>query len=534
VSNQLLEVTTLALGAGSACLSGLRWLRVAQREHYLPGATLRFAGRWWGASLLNQALGAVGTAGAVASVRWPPAALATVATMSAGPLGLSLRGRTSKLAWTARLRRLALFSAALTTALVGLVAIAGLHPALTAAALSALGAPLIVGVALALLKPLEARLLRPYVQRAQQRLRSVSPKVVAITGSYGKTTTKGYIAHLLGESLHVVATPASFNNTPGLARAINENLATGSQVFIAEMGTYGPGEIAGMCRWVPPDIAVITALGPVHLERMGSIERIAAAKAEILEQATVAVVNVDHPLLAEVAKRAEEDGKSVWRCSGSQGTEGISAPDVSVFYEGAKLRVRASHPRGTSSGPEETRRQQGHAGIDLLVACAPSVMPGNVACAVAVALCVGVPQHQLASRLETLPVAAHRRSIGRGANGATVIDDTYNANPAGAKAALGLLATARGKRVVVTPGMVELGPAQGRENANFAAEASSVATLLVIVGRTNAKDLEAGASACGLPTRRARNREEAVAWVSANLGPDDAVLYENDLPDHYP
>ncbi|MGC8628008.1 MAG: Mur ligase family protein [Acidimicrobiales bacterium] len=534
MTSQLLEVITLLLGVLSTCLGGLRWLRVAQREHYLPGATLRFARRWWGSTPLNVALAALGTAGAVASVQWPAAALATAGAVSVGPLGLSLRGRTSRLAWTTRLRRLALLSTALATALVGLVAIAGLHPALTAAAFSALGAPLVIGVALALLKPFEARLLRPYVQKAQERLQAVSPKVVAVTGSYGKTTTKGYIAHLLGESLRVVATPASFNNTPGLARAINENLATGSQVFIAEMGTYGPGEIAAMCKWVPPDIAVITALGPVHLERMGSIERIAAAKAEILEHAPVAVVNVDHPLLAEVAKRAEEKGKSVWRCSGGQGTDGTPAPDVSALYEGTKLRVRASRLPGTLSQPGQAPRQQGPAGLDLLVECAPSAMPSNVACAVAVALCLGVPEHQVASRLADLPVAPHRRSIGRGTNGATVIDDTYNANPAGAKAALELLATATGKRVVVTPGMVELGPLQARKNADFAAEAGSVATLLVIVGLTNAKDLEAGARACGLATLRARNREEAVAWVSANLGPGDAVLYENDLPDHYP
>jgi UDP-N-acetylmuramoyl-tripeptide--D-alanyl-D-alanine ligase len=504
----------VALGGAATVLAGLRWLRVAQREHYRPGSSLRFARRWWAASRSNQVLAALGAMGAVASVWWPPAALAAAVAAGAGPLGLSLRGRTSQLAWTGRLRRLALLASGLAAAAVGLSSAAGLRPALSAAAVCAMGMPVIVDMALALAQPLEARLLRPYIRRAGQRLRAVDPKVVAITGSFGKTTTKGYIAHLVGESLATLATPASFNNTPGLARAINEHLATGTQIFIAEMGTYGPGEIAAMCSWVVPDIAVMTALGPVHLERMGSLERIAKAKAEILERARVAVINVDYELLAELAGKAEEEGKVVWRCS-----ERAGAGDVSASYEGAKLRVTATH-----FGCE----------MDTLAACGPGIDPGNVACAVAVALSLGIPASKVASKLESLPVAAHRRSTAKAANGATVIDDTYNANPAGARAALQMLAREKGKRVVVTPGMIELGNVQARENAKFAAEAGAVATQLVIVGRTNARSLLDGAQAAHLPARRARRRRDAVAWVSSQLGPGDAVLYENDLPDHYP
>ncbi len=126
---------------------------------------------------------------------------------------------------------------------------------------------------------------RTYVRRAGERLRRVAPTVVAITGSYGKTSTKGYVAHLVAGTKTVVASPASFNNRAGLARAVNENLADGTEVFVAEMGTYGPGEIADLCSWLVPDIAVITAIGPVHLERFGSEDRIVQAKAEILAAA---------------------------------------------------------------------------------------------------------------------------------------------------------------------------------------------------------------------------------------------------------
>lgn len=518
MSNGALDTLGLVLAVCALALAYLRWLRVAQREHYLPGYTVRFARRWWGSGTVNRLLGVIGVAGAVVSVWWAPALFAAIVAAAAGPIGLALRGKTSKLVWTGRLRRLTMVSsvlAALPIAVIG--ALAGVHGAASTAAFAALGAPVLVDLALWVTRAPEARLLAPYVARATQRLRSVGPRVVAITGSYGKTTTKGYVAHLVGGAMSVVASPANFNNTAGLARALNDHLATGTQVFVAEMGTYGPGEIAAMCEWVTPEVAVITALGPVHLERMGSLENIAEAKAEILEKARAAIVNVDYPLLEQLAQKAEEEGKTVWRCS----SNGPLA-DVTVTSEGAGLRVRVKHFS---------------AEMDLVIAAAPTVDPGNVACAVAAALSLGVPAEIVESRLESLPGAPHRRTPQRASNGASVIDDTYNANPAGAKAALGLLATTAapgGKKVVVTPGMVELGPVQARENANFAASAGAVATQLLVVGRTNARALLGGARAAGLPARYVRNRPAAVAWVSANLGPGDAVLYENDLPDHYP
>ncbi|HXR20968.1 MAG TPA: UDP-N-acetylmuramoyl-tripeptide--D-alanyl-D-alanine ligase [Acidimicrobiales bacterium] len=518
MNSEALDALGLVLAVCALALAYLRWLRVAQREHYLPGYTVRFARRWWGSGTFNRLLGVIGVAGAVVSVWWAPALFAAIAAPAAGPIGLALRGKTSKLVWTGRLRRLTIVSsvmAALPIAAIG--ALAGLRGAASTAAFAALGAPVLVDLALWATRAPEARLLAPYVARASQRLRSVGPRVVAITGSYGKTTTKGYVAHLVGGAMSVVASPANFNNTAGLARALNDHLATGTQVFVAEMGTYGPGEIAAMCEWVTPEVAVITALGPVHLERMGSLENIAEAKAEILEKARAAIVNVDYPLLEQLAQKAEEEGKTVWRCS----SNGPLA-DVTVTSEDGGFRVRVKHFS---------------AEMDLVIAAAPAVDPGNVACAVAAALSLGVPAEIVASRLESLPGAPHRRTPQRASNGASVIDDTYNANPAGAKAALGLLGTTAapdGKKVVVTPGMVELGPVQARENANFAASAGAVATQLLVVGRTNARALLGGARAAGLPARYVRNRPAAVAWVSANLGPGDAVLYENDLPDHYP
>jgi UDP-N-acetylmuramoyl-tripeptide--D-alanyl-D-alanine ligase len=507
----------LVVSAGAIVLSDLRWLRVAQREHYLPGATVRFARRWWLAGTANRAVFIVAVAAALVSVWYAPAAFVSAAAAAGAPIGLSVRGRTSKLAWTSRLRRLAGASAVLAAFAIAIPGAFGLHAAFTAAAMAAVAAPALVDAALWLAKPVEAHYLGPYVARARRRLEAVHPRIVAITGSYGKTTTKGYVAHLAAGSFSVVPSPASFNNTVGLSRAVNEHLASGTQVFVAEMGTYGPGEIKALCEWATPEVAVITAIGPVHLERMGTLERIAEAKAEILEEARVAILNVDYPLLEQLARKVEEEGKTVWRCSSRE-----PRADVRVTVDGASLQVKAAHFE---------------AQMDLSVAAAPEVEPGNVACAVAVALSLGVPAEVVAARLASLPGAPHRRSVHTAASGAIVVDDTYNANPAGAQAALSLLATLGkqgGKKVVVTPGMVELGPVQSRENANFAASAGAVATEMLVIGHTNARALVGGARAAGLSARPMRNRVAAVAWVAAHLGPGDAVLYENDLPDHYP
>ncbi|HEX2038126.1 MAG TPA: UDP-N-acetylmuramoyl-tripeptide--D-alanyl-D-alanine ligase [Acidimicrobiales bacterium] len=477
-----MRALAVAVALAATGAAGLRWLRVAQREHYLPGSVTRFALRWWGLGA-NRLLALAAVLGVLFCRRSPLAGVVGSLAVATGPFGLSVQGRTSPLAWTRRLRTLAATWAVLHLLLVGVGALLGV--AVPAAVLGAVLVPLVVDVALALTGPVEDRLARRWVEQAATRLRQVRPTVVGITGSYGKTTTKAYVTHLLSGTKQVVATPRSFNNRAGLARAVNEHLAPGTEVFVAEMGTYGPGEIAELCRFVPPDIAVITAIGPVHLERMGTEENIVAAKSEILGPARVAVLNVEHPLLARLADRITD--KKVLRCTAAG--VGLPVPD-------------GAHPT-------------------------------NVACAVAVARELGVPDDVIAARLADLPTPEHRLAVTRGAGGFTILDDTYNANPAGTQAALAALARhgrEGGKRVVVTPGMVELGARQFEENRAFAEAAAAVATHLLVVGHTN----RAALAVAGTEVLFVETREEAVAWVREHLREGDVVLYENDLPDHYP
>jgi UDP-N-acetylmuramoyl-tripeptide--D-alanyl-D-alanine ligase len=494
----------LSVGAAlAAIVAGLRWLRVAQREHYLPPAATLFALRWWWSSWINRALALVMVVGGLGE--WWKTGFGWLAVAAqVGPIGLALRGRTSRLAWTTRLRRLAVTAGLLYLAFL-ILALVGERPAVAVAGVVAV--PLIVDLAMAILRPVEHRMGGRFIEQADAILRATGARVVAVTGSYGKTTTKVYITHLVSGRYVTVASPASFNNRMGLARAVNEQLGPGTEVFVAEMGAYGPGEIAELCAWIPPEVAVISAIGPVHLERFGSEERIVEAKREILKEATVGVINIDHPGLARVADE-ERPARRIVTCSALDRRADVSVVGGEVTMDGRLI------------GQVDPDR----------------IFPANLACALGAALALGVAADDLGQRLATLPQPAHRRQLAVGAGGFTIIDDTFNANPEGAKSALSLLASLGegGRRVVVTPGMIELGSLQSEANRAFAAEAAATADELVIVGSTNRRSLLDGADGGRASVIVLPSRQAAVARVGERLGKGDVVLFENDLPDHYP
>jgi UDP-N-acetylmuramoyl-tripeptide--D-alanyl-D-alanine ligase len=495
--------------AMASVLSAPRWLRVAQREHYLAGSSFRFAWRWWRLTPANPVLLILGFSAAVLSFSRPLVAVTAAGVGLLGPRGLSLKGRTSKLAWTRRLKTLAALALCFEAVvlLLGLLVGAGVG----IAALCVLGLPVIIDLSAFVLGPFEDRAAGRFVVQAAARLKSVAPTVVAITGSYGKTSTKNHLAALIGTDRSVVPSPRSFNNRAGLARAVNEHLAPGTDVFIAEMGTYGPGEIAEMTSWCPPKIAVLTAIGPVHLERFGSLEATTKAKAEIAVHAEMVVLNVDDVRLAALAN--ELSGIRVLRASSID-----SNATVCVRAEGADWQVLVD-------------------GAEVARFGAPSgIQATNAACALAAAIGLGIDPAAAAQRMAGLRPAENRLEVVTAPSGVQIVDDTFNSNPAGARAALRLLGSleVEGQRVLVTPGMIELGNTQAAENEAFAEAAADVADTMVIVGRTNERALRAGASKVGLNVRYAADRPTAVAWIREALGARDAVLYENDLPDHYP
>ena len=499
--NAVIEVLCLAATAAGAP----RWLRVAQREHYLPGSVTWTDQLWLTRSVTSALLwlpviGAFGLGIFVSP--WFYLLSAVLAQVT--PVGLPYRGRTSKLVWTPRVRRLAV----VLTVVVLLVGV--WSPGFAAA--TSLFLTSLVDLALLAVTPLEKRLSRPYFEQARDKMGRVRPTVVAITGSYGKTTTKNYLAHLLSQTHTVLASPASFNNAMGLSRAVNEGLVPGTEVFIAEMGTYGAGEIARLCEVFPPDIALMTAIGEVHLQRMKTREGVLKAKAEITVNARAVVLNVDDDLLVQLALSLVQQGKEVIRCS-------IVDRSADVALVDGILTVR-----GTEVGP---------------VTLPDSVHPANAACAVGAAVALGDDPALLRRRLSDLPTVAHRLEPVSLPNGSWILDDTYNSNPAGAaeavRRAVRLAGQSGGHVHVVTPGMVELGSLQRRRNEELGrAIVEAGAATLVVVGATNASALRRGGKGSGTDVISVPTREAGVALVEQRSSAGDVVLFENDLPDHYP
>lgn len=528
MGHELAVVVAVLIGV-VAQFPALKWVRVGQREHYLPGRVGPFFALWYRASFINQALLVLGLVLLVGSfvrsfgaeVHLIIAALLTICLLLA-PVGLGLRGRTSPLALTARMRRLLLVVGAIDAVITLIGLLIGLP--LAFALLAGFLAPAVVELALVITRPLEDHFLQRYVNDATERLLRVRPRVVGITGSFGKTTTKNYLATLLEGSVRAIASPASFNNRGGLARSINERLVPGTEVFIAEMGTFGPGEIAALCSWIPPEIAVLTALGPVHLERFGSEASILRAKLEITEQASVVIINVDYPRLALAAKALAggDIERRIVRVSAIQLDVDVTVKpneegELVVYLHGQKL-----------------------AKVD-----AGDIAPTNLACAIAAALECGVTPDALQSRLGLVKSPANRLVTAVVPDsGVEVLDDTYNSNPAGARRALAALER-RGNetatKFVVTPGMVELGNRQYPENFALGKAVGQVANQLVVVGMTNRNALVEGAAeaqASGDSRLSAvvsvKDRESAISYIKRSTKPGDVVLYENDLPDHYP
>lgn len=389
-------------------------------------------------------------------------------------------------------------------------------------ALVALGAPRLIVAADWLFGPVQRAINARYVRAARRRLDEVRPQVIGVTGSFGKTSTKFAIEHLLAPSGGALATPGSFNTPMGVCRAINEHLTSSHRFLIVEMGAYGRGEIRELCELVRPSVGVLTAIGPAHLERFGSMDNIRSAKYELIESLPsdgVAIMNGDD---AEV--RALADSTSRVRVV-RYGLDPGGAPDVTAHHievtdEGTTFEI--VHTSRGETASVATRLLGSHS-------------LGHILAAVAVAGTAGMSVADLVEAIACLQPAEHRLQIISGAGGVTVIDDAYNSNPDGAAAALDVLAAMPARRkVIVTPGMVELGKMQYEANERFGAHAARVADALIVVAAVNRAAITAGARRVdgGVEVVAVGSLLEAQKKLEGMLAPGDAVLFENDLPDH--
>lgn len=396
--------------------------------------------------------------------------------------------------------------------------------AVTAAAF--FGLPWLLVAGDVLMSPAQKTINARFATAARRKLDSVSPTVVGITGSFGKTSTKFAVRDIAGRPGRAFATPGSYNTPMGVTRAINEGLEPDHELLVVEMGAYREGDIAELCAFVRPTIGVLTAIGPVHLERFGSMDAIKRAKYELigaLPADGVAIMNTD-----DLEVRALADKTTHVRVV-RYGMDAAGRPDVTA-------RDHSYGPRGTTFVLEENGVE-----IRAQVPLLGEHAIGQVLAGVAVARETGVPSNELGDRIASLQPVEHRLQLIQGAGGVTIIDDAYNSNPAGAAAAIGVLAdldeTDSRRKVVVTPGMIELGERQHEANENLGKHAAVIADVLIVVGTINREALTAGARSVPDPKADIIVVDTLAAatekLAELKLGPGDWVLFENDLPDQY-
>ena len=453
-----------------------------------------------------------------------PAALASTAT--ALIYAFTARPKAKKkskkpLVYTARVKRMFL-----TEALLWL-----LCTLLTAWLLPSALAP--VGIALCLLllpyfclmanvinAPIEKAIRHYYTEDARRRLNAhPSLKVVAVTGSYGKTGTKHYLNTLLSEKYEVLMTPGNYNTPMGVVLTVRSSLRATHEIFICEMGAKYVGDIRELCELAKPTMGLLTSIGAQHLETFGCLENIVNTKLELAdylrEHDGLLLLNGDNALLYDNRDRCPR------HCiSGSRSDADVRVSDIRASVSGTSFAL--TFPNGEC--------------VRLSVKLLGAHNVSNVALAAAAAFSLGMTPEEIrraATRLESAP---HRLQLLRHGPD-LIIDDAYNANPAGTRAALDTLALFDACRILVTPGMVELSDSSDAFNTAFGQNAAEVCDYILLVGPKQTKPIYDGARAAGFPEERLHvldTVEQALALAfTLPATKQRVVLMENDLPDNY-
>jgi len=440
------------------------------------------------------------------------------------------------LVYTPRVKRLLICAAVVTVAwasltdyvsvslmLAGLMAESGLL-AMTGVVYTSVALPLfilfqhrIIMLYNDLMNPIETGINNHYINDARKILASRPDlRIIGITGSYGKTSTKYFLHRLLSTRYNVYMTPGNYNTTLGVTRAVREGLRPTHEIFLCEMGARHVGDIKEVCDLAKPTMGIITSVGPQHLETFGSQDRVLRGKLELAQAVKgkgPVFFNFDSPLLQE-AKIGQE--VISYGINGSDYT----MSNLSIDENGSRFTVKA--PDGTRQ--EFSTRLLGHANVQ------------NICGAIAVAHHLGIPLSVLAPAVRQLESVPHRLQLIR-QTGLTVIDDAYNSNPAGAKNALETLALCRGTRIVITPGLVELGEQELDFNRTLGEQAAACCHHLITVGESARVDaIQQGAREGSLHRdniHAAATVQQAMELARSLSGDNKMVLLLNDLTDNY-
>lgn len=358
-----------------------------------------------------------------------------------------------------------------------------------------------------------------YIKEAKKIIASKPEmRIIGITGSYGKTSTKNIVAQILSEKYHTVMTPQSYNTTLGVVKTIRENIKPYTEVFVCEMGASRVGDIKEICKIVTPDYSVITSIGPQHLSSFKRIENVVKGKFEIVEYAkenATLVLNMDQKLIEKNRKNYKK----------RMITYSLKNSNCSYFVKNISMNEKGSSfdiYRGKERIPIQTKLLGKH-------------NITNILCAVAIAKDMGMSNEEIKRAVKKVLPIEHRlelKQIGE----FLALDDSFNSNPEGSKMAIECLTMFQEKyKVLVTPGMVELGEKEYELNKKFG-EYATKCDYVILVGEKTTKAIRDG-----MDELHYKNYEVVDTLYRAldqlkkikEEHPDLIVLFENDLPDCY-
>jgi len=384
--------------------------------------------------------------------------------------------------------------------------------------------PFFLYLAAFIMKPFENRVHERYKRMARDKLAAMPDlKIIGITGSYGKTSTKYLINSLLKERVSVCITPGSYNTPMGICKVINDDLNARHQVLILEMGARYEGNIKELCDIAKPDIAVITNVGKAHLETFGSMEAIAEEKSTLAKETKrggTLILNSDDKNVKSMAQ-LNKDANAIF--AGIQ-SGSIRASDISYGPAGTQFTILWQN-----NGDRVEER------IEMKLLGLHNVQ--NFLLAAGVAGIFNIRPATIALAAKQIEPVEHRLEL-KNQGGLIVIDDAFNSNPVGAKNAVEILSSFdSGRRIIITPGMIELGEIQDEENRNFGRIiAAARLDLVILVGEKQTKPILEGIQendGRALNIRVVNSLFEANEIVKEYAEDGDVVLYENDLPDTY-
>ena len=424
---------------------------------------------------------------------------------------------------TMRVKRTYITSAIVFTLLCALIGflLTGEEPRLYFIGLFPLLLPLWVALGGLCAWPLEKLVSEMYFRDAQKKLASRPDLIkIGITGSYGKTSVKFILGTILQEQFQVLVTPSSFNTPMGVTRIIREKLMPAHQVFVAEMGARHVGDIKELCRLVHPHHGVLTSVGPQHLDTFHTLERIKSTKYELMDaipDGGCCFFPDDQAICRELFDKTR---KAKRLCSVYPGTEDadVWATDIHVSPAGSSFVLH-------------TMKDE--------IACQTRLLGEhniqNILLAATVCLHLGMTLRQIARGISRITPVEHRLQL-IPSTGVTIIDDAFNSNPKGAHAALRVLREFEGRRIIITPGMVELGDGEDDFNHEFGLMMADCVDVAILVGKKHTSPIAKGLKEAGFPQENlyvVSSLDEATAILRQIGHSGDVALFENDLPDHY-